>query len=91
MFDSAIDPLPAQLAYLVVILVCPAATAMSQTKEPVKTFRSMTAEAYAAVPTSTPAELQRRLQEEPDLLVIDVRDSADVAQTGTLPGAVNIS
>jgi len=64
---------------------------MSQTNQPVKTFRNMTAEAYAAVPTITPAELQRRLQEEPDLLVIDVRDSADVAQTGTLPGAVNIS
>jgi rhodanese-related sulfurtransferase len=64
---------------------------MSHTKDPVKTFRSMTAEAYAAVPAITPAELQRRLQEEPDLLVIDVRDSADVAQTGTLPGAVNIS
>lgn len=64
---------------------------MSQTNQPVKTFRNMTAEAYAAVPTITPAELQRRLQEEPDLLVIDVRDSADVAQTGTVPGAVNIS
>ena len=56
-----------------------------------KTFNSMAAAALAAVPTITPAEAQRRQQEEPDLLIIDVRDAADIAQTGTAAGAVNIS
>lgn len=55
------------------------------------TFSQMAAEALAAVPTVAPAEVQRRLQADPDLLVIDVRDAADIAATGTIPGAVNIS
>ena len=63
---------------------------MSQSNTPHKTFNSMTKEAYADVPTIKPADLQRRLQQEPTLLVIDVRDSAEVAQTGTVHGAVNI-
>lgn len=64
---------------------------MSQANQPVKTFRTMLEDAYAAVPVITPEELQRRLADEPELLVIDVRDAADIARTGTLPGAVNIS
>lgn len=56
-----------------------------------KTFTRMAEEAYRAVPTIKPADLQRRQKKEPDLLVIDVRDAADIAQTGTVPGAVNFS
>ncbi len=56
-----------------------------------KTFNQMSAEAFAEVPTITPAEAYRRMQQEPSTLVIDVRDAADVAQTGTVPGAVLIS
>ncbi|HMQ29742.1 MAG TPA: YdhR family protein [Chloroflexaceae bacterium] len=55
------------------------------------TFTGMAERAAQAVPSITPAELERRLTGEPDLLVIDVRDAADIAQTGTIPGAVNIS
>jgi rhodanese-related sulfurtransferase len=51
----------------------------------------MAAAALTAVPTIQPADAYHRLQAEPDLLVIDVRDAADIAVTGTLPGAVNIS
>jgi len=29
-------------------------------------------------------------KKEPELLVIDLRDGADIAETGTIPGAVNI-
>lgn len=55
------------------------------------TFGRLAQAAYQAVPTVSPAEAQRRIAAEPDLMVIDVRDAADIAQTGTIPGAVNIS
>ncbi len=55
------------------------------------TFTRMAEEAYRTVPTIKPADAQRRLKKEPNLLVIDVRDAADVAQTGTVPGARNLS
>lgn len=56
-----------------------------------KTFGGMVQEAFQAVPAVKPADLQRRQKHEPDLLVVDVRDAADIAQTGTVAGAVNIS
>lgn len=56
-----------------------------------RTFGAMAAEAFAAVPSVTPAEAQARIATNPDTLVIDVRDAADLAQTGTVPGAVNLS
>jgi rhodanese-related sulfurtransferase len=55
------------------------------------TFGQMAAEALAVVPSLTPAEARQRLAAYPDTLVIDVRDAADVAQTGTVPGAANFS
>jgi rhodanese-related sulfurtransferase len=52
----------------------------------------MAAEALAEVPTITPAEAQRRMQQDPNTLVVDVRDAADIAATGTtIPGAINVS
>jgi rhodanese-related sulfurtransferase len=56
-----------------------------------KTFGGMAEEAFHAVPTIKAADLQRRQKKEPNLLIIDVRDAADLAQTGTVPGALNIS
>ncbi|MBI3958838.1 MAG: YdhR family protein [Chloroflexi bacterium] len=56
-----------------------------------KTFGRMAEEAYRAVPTIKPADAQRRQKRETGLLVIDVRDAADIAQTGTVPGAANLS
>ncbi len=56
-----------------------------------KTFGQMVAEALAQVPTVSPADAQKRLEQDPNILVIDVRDAADIAMTGTVPGAVNIS
>ena len=56
-----------------------------------KTFGQMVAEAMAGVPTVTPAEAQKRLQQHSNTLVIDVRDAADIAMTGTIPEAMNIS
>ncbi len=66
------------------------------TRAPIKkmapvTFNQMVQEALSAVPSIKPADTYRRIQNEPDLLVIDVRDAAEVAQSGTIPGAVNLS
>ncbi|MBL8161679.1 MAG: sulfurtransferase [Anaerolineae bacterium] len=56
-----------------------------------KTFEQMVAEALAQVPTVSPAEAHKRLQQDLHTLVIDVRDDADIAMTGTIPGAMHIS
>ncbi len=56
-----------------------------------KTFMQMASEAMAAVPSVAPQEAQRRLQQEPRTLVVDVRDAADTQETGTIPGALNVS
>ncbi len=56
-----------------------------------KTFGQMVSEALAVVPSITPAEAQKRLAQDPNILVIDVRDAADIVMTGTVPGALNIS
>jgi rhodanese-related sulfurtransferase len=55
------------------------------------TFGEMAAAALAAVPGISPAEAQRRIAQDPSTLVIDVRDAADISQTGTVPGAITIS
>jgi rhodanese-related sulfurtransferase len=55
------------------------------------TFGKMAADAFGAVPAIKPVDAYARIQSEKDLLVIDVRDAADVAQTGTVPGAINLS
>jgi rhodanese-related sulfurtransferase len=55
------------------------------------TFHQMVQDALDVVPTIKPADVQRRQKKEPDLLIIDVRDAADIAATGTIPGAINIS
>jgi rhodanese-related sulfurtransferase len=56
-----------------------------------KTFMQMAQEAMAEVPGISPRETQRRLREEPDALLIDVRDAADVPSTGIAPGGINVS
>lgn len=55
------------------------------------TFNQMVQDALSSVPAIKPADAYRRIQQEPSLLVIDVRDSAEVAATGTIPGAVNLA
>lgn len=55
-----------------------------------KTLDQLVAAALEAVPTMTPTEANQRLQQDPDTLVIDVRQPADVEKTGTIPGAINV-
>ncbi len=56
-----------------------------------KTFNQMVTEALAEAPTISPAEAFQGMQADPDTLVVDVRDAADIPVTGIIPGAVNIS
>lgn len=56
-----------------------------------RTFNQMVVEAMAEVPLISPAAAQRQMQQDPNTLVIDVRDADDIPVTGILPGAVNIS
>jgi rhodanese-related sulfurtransferase len=55
------------------------------------TFGQMAAGALATVSTISPAAAQEQMEREPATLVIDVRDATDIAQTGTIPGAINLS
>ena len=55
-----------------------------------RTVGQMVAEATAAVPAVKAQDVQRRMQEDPNLLVIDVRDSAQ-ALVASIPGTINIS
>jgi rhodanese-related sulfurtransferase len=55
------------------------------------TFNQSIVQAITAVPQIKPADAYQRMQKETDLLVIDVRDSSEVAQTGTVQGAVNLA
>ena len=56
-----------------------------------KSFMQMVEEARAEVDGIGPDEAQKRLSQDPDALVVDVRDAADVPSTGLAPGGVNIS
>lgn len=55
-----------------------------------KTFRQMVGEARAEVEVITPEQAQQRLQENPNTLVVDVREPGDIASTGAIPGSINV-
>jgi rhodanese-related sulfurtransferase len=56
-----------------------------------KTFRQMVAEGREGTPTVSPQETQQRMQSDPNVLVVDVRDAQDLSGTGIIPGALNVS
>jgi rhodanese-related sulfurtransferase len=56
-----------------------------------KTFSKMVEEAMAEVPVVNAVEAHQRIEKNPGTLVIDPRDAADIAATGTVAGAINIS
>jgi rhodanese-related sulfurtransferase len=56
-----------------------------------RTFQQMVDEAIGEVPTISPAEARRRMQQDPRTLVVDVRDAADIRATGIIPNALNVS
>ena len=56
-----------------------------------KSFMQMAAEAQEAVPGISPTEAQEQLRRDPNTLLIDVRDAADIQAGGRIPGSVAIS
>jgi rhodanese-related sulfurtransferase len=56
-----------------------------------KTFMQMVGEAQQAVRAVTPEEAQRQISEDPQTLVIDVRDESSIRASGMIPGAAAIS
>ena len=56
-----------------------------------KTFNQMAEEAMAEVPVINAEEAHQRIEKDSETLVIDPRDAADVAATGMVAGAINIS
>lgn len=55
-----------------------------------KSVKDFLAEASAAVPKLSPAEAAEKMRSG-GVLVVDVRDPSEVAQTGKIKGAVNVS
>jgi rhodanese-related sulfurtransferase len=56
-----------------------------------KTFYQMVNEALAEVPTIEAVAVYQKSQTDPKILIVDVRDPADIAGTGMIPGAINVS
>jgi rhodanese-related sulfurtransferase len=54
-----------------------------------KTFGDLVAEARSQVEVLSPQEAQQRMQENPDALVLDVRQAEDLGDS-CIPGAINI-
>jgi rhodanese-related sulfurtransferase len=66
------------------------ANIIEETKPMTTTVKSMMAAANAAVQRITPAQAKEMMATK-DTLVIDVRDAPEVAQTGKVAGAINVS
>ena len=56
-----------------------------------KTFMQMVQDAKAEVPGISPLEAQRRFRENPDALLLEVRDAGDIPVDQKAPNMVNIS
>jgi len=56
-----------------------------------KTFRQMVAEAKENVPGISSADARKKIDENPNTLVIDVQDAKDAGACGLIPSSVNIS
>jgi rhodanese-related sulfurtransferase len=55
-----------------------------------KNVKDLLAEANAAVPKLSPAEAGEKIRSG-DVMVLDVRDAAEVQQSGKIKGALNVS
>ncbi len=54
-------------------------------------FMQIAEEAMAQVEGISAAEVQQRMNQEPNALLVDVRDAADIPSTGLATGGLNIS
>lgn len=56
-----------------------------------RTFFEMVGEAKAEVTMISPADAQAQMQNDASTVMVDVRDAADIAGTGIIPGAIHVS
>jgi rhodanese-related sulfurtransferase len=56
-----------------------------------KTFMQMAEEAMAEIEGVGPLEARQRLEQDPDALVVDVRDAEDIPSTGLAARGLNVS
>jgi rhodanese-related sulfurtransferase len=56
-----------------------------------KTFMQMAREAMAEMEKVTPGDVEKRMKEKGDLLLVDVRDADEIRVTGMIPGSINVS
>jgi len=56
-----------------------------------KSFMQMAEEAMAQVEGISADEVQQRLEQDSNALIVDVRDAADIPSTGLATGALNVS
>ncbi|HEV2149805.1 MAG TPA: rhodanese-like domain-containing protein [Longimicrobiaceae bacterium] len=56
-----------------------------------KTFMQMASDAMAEVPSLSPEEAQRRLRDDPNAVLVDVRDLSRIRETGMAASAAPIS
>ena len=56
-----------------------------------KSFMDIAGEAMAQVQGISAEESQQRMAQDPNALLIDVRDAADIPSTGLASGALNVS
>ncbi len=54
-------------------------------------FMQIVEAAMANVEGISPADAQQRLEQDPNALLVDVRDAGDIASTGMVSGGMNIS
>jgi len=54
-------------------------------------FMQIVEAAVANVEGISPAEAQQRLEQDPNALLVDVRDAGDIPSTGLVSGGMNIS
>ncbi len=55
-----------------------------------KTFRQMVSEAREQVDVISPQQAQERMQQQPNAVVVDVREPDGVKATGAIPGSMNV-
>ena len=54
-------------------------------------FMQIVESAVANVEGISPADVQRRLEQDPNALLVDVRDAGDIPSTGLVSGGMNVS
>ena len=55
-----------------------------------KTFRDLVADAKSQVEVISPEEAQKRMQQDPSTLVVDVREPDERQENGAIPGSINV-